>query len=220
MAGEPAATKDESSVALLGTKAPGGQPAPHASLNGETEIVVYGRRWYILAVYSLLAFVQGWQWGVPGGISISLEGIYGIDDYTIQFLLNYGPIFYIPFVPVFAWWLDQPGGLRKCTLTGYALMLGGALCRGFALNAAKWSIALLHLGYIFNAIAGPVAMGCVSKLSEHWFPAKQRGLATAIAAGEVFAADDTRWCGSQLFGRQCVSSRRFGLVGAAVHGSP
>jgi len=129
------------------------------------EIVVYRRRWWILAVYSLFAMLQGWQWGIPGGIASSLQTLYGIDGFTIQILLAYGPIFYLPFTIPFAWWLDQRDGLRGTTLCGLVLCLLGAILRAAAVSGATWSIACMHLGYILNAIAGPVAMGCVSKLA-------------------------------------------------------
>lgn len=146
------------------------------------DVVVYRRRWYILAVFSLLACLQGWAWTIPGSNSVSLKGIYGIDDNVIQLLLNYGPIFFIPMTLPFAWWLDQPNGLRGCTLVGFALVVGGCICRLVATTQQPWSIALLHLSYVFNAVAGPVAMGCVSKVAENWFPAAERATATAIAA--------------------------------------
>lgn len=93
------------------------------------------------------------------------------------------PIFFIPMTLPFAWWLDQPNGLRGCTLVGFALVVGGCICRLVATTQQPWSIALLHLSYVFNAVAGPVAMGCVSKVAENWFPAAERATATAIAAG-------------------------------------
>lgn len=66
---------------------------------------------------------------------------------------------------------------------GFALVVGGCVCRLVATTQQPWSITLLHLSYVFNAIAGPVAMGCVSKVAENWFPAAERATATAIAAG-------------------------------------
>jgi MFS transporter, FLVCR family, disrupted in renal carcinoma protein 2 len=115
-----------------------------------------------------------------------MEGIYGrslLTDSTIQLFLNYGCIFFIPSSLLFGWWLDQPNGLRGCTLSGYGLVIVAAVLRLVAgSNATKSSLILLHAAFIVNAIAGPVAMGAVSKLSENWFPPKQRTTATAIAA--------------------------------------
>jgi hypothetical protein len=107
--------------------------------------------------------------------------------YLVQRALPYPPvaggIFYLPFCLPFALWLDQPNGLRGCTIAGFTLVLVGAGCRTLAVSSASWSVVLLHVGYALNAIAGPVAMGCVSKVAENWFPANQRATATAIAAG-------------------------------------
>ena len=96
--------------------------------------------------------------------------------------MNYGPIFYIPFVVPFTLLLNTRDGLRWTTLAGLGLALAGAGCRLAARSAATPSIVALHLGYVANAVAGPAAMGCVSTLAEAWFPAGERGLATAIAS--------------------------------------
>lgn len=157
------------------------------SLNSDDPVAappVFARRWWILAVYSLLACLQGWQWAIPGGIASSLEAIYGegVSDYVIQLLLAYGPIFYILFALPSMLLLNTANGLRLTTLIGLALVVAGAACRLAATSSSTASIALLHVGFVLNAIAGPAAMGCVSTLAEAYFPASQRGLATAIAA--------------------------------------
>jgi MFS family permease len=151
---------------------------------GDGSHTVYARRWYILSLYSLLACLQGWQWAIPGGIGTSLEAFYGggVTDYVLQILLAYGPIFYLPFALPSMLALNAPDGLRIVTLSGLALVVAGAGCRLAATSSSPASLALLHLGYVLNAIAGPAAMGCVSTLAEAYFPAAQRGLATAIAA--------------------------------------
>lgn len=104
-----------------------------------------------------------------------------------------GPIFYIPFSIPFAYWMDRPGGVRGPVIASMALVAVGAALRYAAPSeASPTSLALLHLGYVLNDIAGPVAMSAVSKIAEAWFPVSQRGIATALAAeannaGSAFA---------------------------------
>lgn len=89
---------------------------------------------------------------------------------------------YLPFAIPAAFWLDQRTGLKWATITNIVLVTLGVVLRCFARDASTLSIALLHVGFILNAIAGPVAMGAVSRLAEDWFPVAERGTATAIAA--------------------------------------
>lgn len=58
----------------------------------------------------------------------------------------------------------------------------GALIRCIRFDSSPLTIGLLHVSYILNDIAGPISMGATSMIAERWFPAGQRGLATAIAA--------------------------------------
>ena len=63
-----------------------------------------------------------------------------------------------------------------------ALVTAGAVLRCAARDASVWSLVLLHLSFVLNAIAGPVAMSAVGKVSELWFPPNERALSTALAA--------------------------------------
>lgn len=73
-------------------------------------------------------------------------------------------------------------GLRYSVILGSVLVTAGAALRCIARDAGTLSLVWLHLSYVLNAIAGPVAMSGVSKVSEEWFPPSQRALSTALAA--------------------------------------
>lgn len=72
---------------------------------------VYHRRWYILAVFSLIAGVQAAVWNTWGPITGSAEDVFGWTDGTIALLENWGPIAYILSFLIFSWLLDVKG---KC----------------------------------------------------------------------------------------------------------
>lgn len=76
------------------------------------EIKVYPARWWILFAFSMYAFVQGMLWAIPGPISGAYGDLYKIDATTIQLLINYGPIFYLP--------LSLPFGGSRRSLAGWA----------------------------------------------------------------------------------------------------
>lgn len=69
----------------------------------------YHRRWYILAVFSLIAGVQAAVWNTWGPITGSAEDVFGWTDGTIALLENWGPIAYILSFLIFSWLLDVKG---------------------------------------------------------------------------------------------------------------
>lgn len=138
-------------------------------------------RWWIVAVYSLVAAVQGFQWTIPTVIASEMEGVYGVDGDTLQLLLAYGPICFIVFAVPFSWHMDRYG-CRASVVAAAACVAASAALRCAAHDASTASLVLLHASFILNAVAGPVAMAAVGKLSEAWFPPHQRTTATALMA--------------------------------------
>lgn len=151
------------------------------SLDTVTEsCAVYHRRWYILAVFSLIAGVQAAAWNTWGPITGSAEDVFGWSDGTIALLENWGPIAYIISFLLFSWLMDVKG-LRISVLITVALMfLGtGLRCITFSPEPATW---LIHVGQFLNDLAAPVAMGGPPLVSSTWFPPHQRATATAISS--------------------------------------
>ncbi|EDO48894.1 predicted protein, partial [Nematostella vectensis] len=140
---------------------------------------VYGRRWYILVVFSLIAGLQGCVWNTWGPITGSAGAVYGWSDGTIALLENWGPITYILSFILFSWLLDVKG-LRVSVLVTILLMtLGiGIRCITTKPAPATW---LIHIGQFLNDLGAPVAMGAPPLLSSTWFPPNQRATATAIS---------------------------------------
>lgn len=80
------------------------------ALDTDTEsCAVYHRRWYILAVFSLIAGVQAAAWNTWGPITGSAEDVFGWSDGTIALLENWGPIAYIISFLLFSWLMDVKG---------------------------------------------------------------------------------------------------------------
>lgn len=156
-------------------------------------------RWWILATFSLFAFAQGMFWAIPGPVSAAMGTLYNINDTTIQLLINYGPIFYLPLSIPLAYWMDRPGGVRQATLWGITIVGIGQICRNLAYDDSTVSIVLVHTSYILNAIAGPVAMSAVGKISEDWFPPSFRATSTAIMSeANLFGGAAAQLIGPQM----------------------
>ena len=125
--------------------------------------------------------MQGAVWCLPGALEPALENIYGINNDTVQLLLNYGALFYLASALPVMWALDRHG-IRLVTGVGAVMLLLCNMMRLFATGSDKTSIMLLHLSYILNSIAGPIAMAVPCKLAEDFFEPAQRTTATAIGA--------------------------------------
>lgn len=69
---------------------------------------VYGRRWLVLLLFSLLAFVQGLVWNTWGPIQNSARQAYGFSSWDIALLVLWGPIGFLPCF-AFMWLLDKRG---------------------------------------------------------------------------------------------------------------
>lgn len=119
---------------------------------------------------------------MPGPLADTFSALYNVSGDTVQLMLNWGPIWYLPLAIPVAYWLDQRSGLKWSTMLFLVLVVLGVVLRCLARDNSTLSIVLLHIGFSLNAIAGPCAMGAVSRLAEDWFPATERGLATAVAA--------------------------------------
>lgn len=150
--------------------------------DGAPLLKTYRRRWWVLLVFCLLAILEGLSFNIPGGLSSTWTGLYGLSNWDIQMLFLESNLSFFVAVPLASFVLSTPNGLRLNILAGLALTLLGAVLRLLATNGSGASIALLHASNIANAFAGPPAMGSVSTLAEAWFPANERGVATAIGA--------------------------------------
>jgi len=146
-------------------------------------------RFVALGVFAVVSCTQCITWFT---FSMSrpafFEEFFGITRSELDLLLNYGPIFFLPFAPLVSWMLTLRNGLRKTEIFGAVLACAGACIRlvpcFVASPAARHSLGMrifLHIGQALNAAAGPVAMSPVSLLSSRWFPLSERTTATSFA---------------------------------------
>ena len=69
---------------------------------------VYGRRWLVLTLFSLLGFMQGMVWNSWGPIQNSAMRAFGFTKSDIAILVLWGPVGYIPWL-LFMWLMDNKG---------------------------------------------------------------------------------------------------------------
>ena len=70
---------------------------------------VYKRRFYVVVIYSLVAFTQAWNWNTWGPIATSAKAAYGWSNGMVALLPAWGPIMYITTVFGFSWLIEVKG---------------------------------------------------------------------------------------------------------------
>ncbi|KAK5920447.1 hypothetical protein CgunFtcFv8_024255 [Champsocephalus gunnari] len=141
---------------------------------------VYGRRWLVLTLFSLLALMQGMVWNFWGPIQNSAVHAFGFSKSDIAVLVLWGPVGFVPWL-LFMWLMDKRG-LRTSLLLSAFLMLLGAALRSVPLTEQPLRRWLIHGGQLLNGLAGPTIMSAGPFLSTTWFAPDQRATATAVAS--------------------------------------
>ncbi|KAI1885244.1 hypothetical protein AGOR_G00218170 [Albula goreensis] len=141
---------------------------------------VYGRRWLVLAIFSLLGFMQGMVWNTWGPIQNSAKHAYGFENTDIAVLVLWGPIGYTTWL-LFMWLMDKKG-LRVSLLLSAFFMVAGTALRSVPLPNLQLKRWLIHGGQLLNGLAGPTIMSAGPLLSTTWFAPDQRATATAVAS--------------------------------------
>jgi hypothetical protein len=151
--------------------------------------LLYPQRFYVLLVFSFLSFNQCLIWLTFSPIARSAETYYNITYSTVDLLLNWGPIIFIPCLPLAYILLNQHHGLRRCVILLAITGFIAALLRIIPIiitspsspNFSTISLPFLHIGQILNAACGPLVMVPVSQLSCLWFAPHERTRATTVA---------------------------------------
>ncbi|XP_059356324.1 solute carrier family 49 member 4-like [Carassius carassius] len=151
---------------------------------------VYGRRWFVLTMFSLLGFMQGLVWNTWGPIQVSAKHVFEFSSTDIAVLVMWGPVGYLPWL-LFMWLMDKKGLRASLLLSAFFMLLGAAL-RSVPLKDLYYRRWMIHGGQLLNGLAGPTIMSAGPLLSTTWFAPDQRATATAIASligylGSAFA---------------------------------
>lgn len=152
------------------------------------------RRWAVLAVFCTVAFNQCLSWLTFSSVKPQyIEEYYGSQvagaDPTalLALLLNWGPIVFIPCIPVCTWLLSARHGVKRTIQVACALSFAACFIRAIPCyfsaeqRRAPSTVYYLHVAQILNAAAGPFVMCSPSRLSSIWFPPEERTMATSLA---------------------------------------
>lgn len=146
-------------------------------------LVVYRRRWYILALFSFLALYQCCVWNTWGPVVNSVQTVYGWDTATVSLYANWGSIAFLAFmVPIL---YLQDFNLRATVLlsSGLVALATSIRCAFLVFPGIPDSTftILCHVAAILNGIPGIVVASAPAALSAAWFPPHERVTATSIS---------------------------------------
>nr|XP_054751160.1 solute carrier family 49 member 4 homolog isoform X1 [Lytechinus pictus] len=151
-----------------------------SSSRSHKEYVVYTERWFILAVFSLLALVQSCGWNTWGPIENTASVVLGWKQSTFALLANWGAIVYVLTAFFFSWLLHAKGLRVAVLLAAGALVSGmGIRCLPVPVHSMIWTA---HIGQVIIGLSAPILMAGVTTISAVWFPTNERTTATAISS--------------------------------------
>ena len=152
------------------------------SISPNTEVCIYPKRWYILAVFSSLGMCQAMIWNCFGPISNSLLPVLCPfwDETTIALLGNWANIMNIAALLPILWFFKTKGLRKSVILIGGMMVLGAAMRCVFTSNISIFTYSS-HICAILNGIAGVVVFSAPPAVSAAWFPPEERTIATGVA---------------------------------------
>eukprot|EP00057_Strongylocentrotus_purpuratus_P032882 XP_789273.1 PREDICTED: disrupted in renal carcinoma protein 2 [Strongylocentrotus purpuratus] len=170
-----------------------------SSTRSRKEYVVYTERWFILAVFSLLALVQSCGWNTWGPIENTASVVLGWKHSTFALLANWGAIVFSLTVFFFTWLLHTKGLRVSVLIAAGALVCGmGIRCLPVPVHSMIWTA---NIGQVIIGLSAPVLMAGVTTISAVWFPTNERTTATAISSTMAYLGV----AASFLIGPQVVS---------------
>ncbi|XP_042863970.1 uncharacterized protein LOC122248178 [Penaeus japonicus] len=140
----------------------------------------YYTRFWVLAVFSTIAFLQSMVWGTFGPILESAEAAFGWSDAMVAAFPNWGPVIVVLFtIPMM--WSTQKMGLRRGMLACATLIFAGTLVRCFSSDPTIFTV-LCHVGAVLNSFAACMTLSLPAMVAAVWFPPDERITATAVGA--------------------------------------
>jgi MFS family permease len=143
---------------------------------------VYYRRWFILAVFSMLSFSNAMVWITFSPIATISQRQWNVNVQWINGLSLVFMIVYIPGSPIAGFMLDF-FGMRIGVSIGALLNAIGAWVRVAGSGDSNY-FAILFVGQTLAALAQCFILSVPPKISANWFPDKEQ--ATSVAIGSLF----------------------------------
>ena len=138
-------------------------------------------RWFVLAAFMLVAFINQASWITFAPITSEAARHYGTSDLVIGLLSMVFMIVYVLLAIPSAWVIDSRG-FRLAVSAGALLTAAGALARG----AFSADLTLVFVAQVGIAVGQPLILGSITKLAAGWFPAEERATAAGLATLSIY----------------------------------
>ena len=150
-------------------------------------VVVSKVRWYVCAMYSYMAFMQGLMWFTFSSIPTVTEQYYKISAQQVDYLLSWGSAIIIVFLPFSAWIASLRKAIKYALIIGAVSQLVGGFIRFVPCllpeaqrQSGKVGHPMLHIGQIIIAISGPLVFSTPSRVAFEWFPDSEKNIAASL----------------------------------------
>ncbi|XP_067937108.1 solute carrier family 49 member 4-like [Watersipora subatra] len=147
--------------------------------SGIFETKVYKKRWYMLTVFCIIAFVQGLLWNTWSPLGDALLVGFGWTDDFLAFSLAMSGLGIVTCTfPVI--YLIEKKDLRVATIFAVVLLVGCTVIWNIAYIAQLEVVFVI--GCYFTGVSSCLALAGPPLLSVLWFPVTERTTATAFAS--------------------------------------
>lgn len=146
--------------------------------DGGPRLEVYWQRWWLVVVFSALGALQSAQWNFYSPISTSVTAIYGWTNGTVSWMANTAGIVFTLTVTLWSGIMDTRGP-RLVTLISCTCVLIAACLRCVPCENSQ-HVYFVFASMVFNGLSAPPIGLAPPMISAAWFPANERGTATAL----------------------------------------
>ncbi|KAM4713142.1 choline/ethanolamine transporter FLVCR1 isoform 2-T3 [Anableps anableps] len=152
---------------------------PCAGAGGGTLVTkVYGRRFAVLAVFSLYSLVNAFQWIHYSIIANVFTNFYGVTNDKVDWLSIVYMVAYIPLIFPATWLLDRRG-LRLTALLGAGLNCAGAWIKCASVSPERFGVTVT--AQVICSVAQVFILGLPSRIASVWFGPREVSTACATA---------------------------------------
>ena len=144
------------------------------------EYKTYPQRWFVLAIFSLLALLQCLVWNTFGAIAISVKYALGWSNATFAMIANWADLFFI-LTAIHVSRFISNRGLRSAVILGLLLISAATCLRVVCSPASTGFLVLAHLSSMMNGVVGVVVLSVPPMISAVWCGPSERATATSIA---------------------------------------
>ena len=152
-----------------------GNPAPALAPIGPSPA-----RFAVLFVFCVSTGVSAFMWLQFAPIQPLITDLFGMSAGAVNLLAMTYYAFYLPASLFSVWMMERHGLLATLAVAGATQLICACVKLAGAWNDGALGYGLLMVGQVLAALAQPLILNVVPRISSDWFPEQERNLATAV----------------------------------------